>query len=82
MFVVGGVFVDSAHCLQEGDYDRPSAAYLNFCPLALSTDSAHTAIQLQLVIKELIHSLVSREALALYIWYKVSFVCSNLGIFG
>ena len=58
VFVAGRPLADSAHCLQEDDFDRPTAAYLNFCPRALSSDSAHITPQLQLVLKELIHSLV------------------------
>ena len=58
IFAIGGVLVDSAHCLQESLYDRPTAAYLNFCPRALSTDPTHFDAQLYLVLKELIHSLV------------------------
>lgn len=58
-FAIGGVIVDSAHCLQEEVYDRPTAAYLNFCPQALSTDPAHFDTQQYLVLKELIHSLVN-----------------------
>ena len=58
IFPVGGVIVDSAHCLQEEEFDRPTAAYLNFCPRALSTDPAHFSTQLHLVLKELVHSLV------------------------
>ena len=58
IFVAGGVLVDSAHCLQEEVYDRPMAAYVNFCPRVLSTDPAHFDTQLYLVLKELIHSLV------------------------
>ena len=61
LLYIGGILADSAHCLQEDDFDRPTAAYLNFCPRALSTDHTLSTLQLQLVLKELIHTMVRDE---------------------
>lgn len=50
--------LEGGHCLQEQEFDRPVAGYINFCPEALSIDPATFSRQQHALMHQLIHTLV------------------------
>ncbi|XP_064400256.1 leishmanolysin-like peptidase [Halichondria panicea] len=58
--------LEGGHCLQEQEFDRPVAGYINFCPEALSIDPATFSRQQHALMHQLIHTLVFSEDLFPY----------------
>lgn len=59
----GYPLVYAAHCQQEEEFDRPIAAFLNFCPYSLTVDPALYHSQQAMVLHELIHAMAFSEEL-------------------